>query len=365
MAGSIFYYVSGHGFGHATRAAEVIRFLKSRRPDIPIHVRSSADHTIFHEMCRPDSCHSRSYDVGVIQSDGINMNIPATLDAYRTLSRSYPEIIADETRDACSLNARLIVTDIPPVAMRVAESLNIPGVIIANFTWDWIYEIWQDDYPDIKSLVSEIHEDYQKCRVLYRLPFSPLFDTFPNVQDIPLIARMAQSPRNEVRNRLRIPSDRPVILLSFGGMGLKTGNLSRLTSLDQYVFITFGSYGTPGLVINPSDLAANGLNYPDLVGAVDVVVSKPGYGIVSECAVNGIKMLYTDRGPFREYDILESEMKKWIHSQYIDRNNFENGVWEPYLEPLLKRTNNIKPAAYDGAAILADRLLNLFDEMGD
>ncbi len=46
-----------------------------------------------------------------------------------------------------------------------------------------------------------------------------------------------------------------------------------------------------------------GLLYQDLVAAADVVVSKPGYGIVSECVANGTALLYTSRGRFIEYDL--------------------------------------------------------------
>ena len=36
----------------------------------------------------------------------------------------------------------------------------------------------------------------------------------------------------------------------------------------------------------------------------DVVVTKPGYGIISECLANDTALLYTDRGHFIEYDVL-------------------------------------------------------------
>ena len=35
-----------------------------------------------------------------------------------------------------------------------------------------------------------------------------------------------------------------------------------------------------------------------LVGAADAVVSKPGYGIISECIANETAILYTSRGHF-------------------------------------------------------------------
>jgi hypothetical protein len=40
-------------------------------------------------------------------------------------------------------------------------------------------------------------------------------------------------------------------------------------------------------VLAPERRPPAALSYPDLVAAADVVVSKPGYGIVSECVANG------------------------------------------------------------------------------
>ena len=56
----------------------------------------------------------------------------------------------------------------------------------------------------------------------------------------------------------------------------------------------------PGM-IDESAMYDRGYRYEDLVRAVDVVVTKPGYGIISECIANDTALLYTSRGDFREY----------------------------------------------------------------
>ena len=39
---SVAFYISGHGFGHASRQIELINALGTRRPDLSIVVRTSA-----------------------------------------------------------------------------------------------------------------------------------------------------------------------------------------------------------------------------------------------------------------------------------------------------------------------------------
>ena len=60
---------------------------------------------------------------------------------------------------------------------------------------------------------------------------------------------------------------------------------------------------------------AAGVRYEDLVRAVDVVISKPGYGIISECVANDTALLYTSRGDFIEYDVFVAEMPRVLQSR--------------------------------------------------
>ena len=78
-----------------------------------------------------------------------------------------------------------------------------------------------------------------------------------------------------------------------------------------------------------------GLKYEDLVAAADVVVSKPGYGIVSECVANGTALLYTSRGRFAEYDVMVAEMPRMLRCRHISREDLLAGEWRDDVEALL------------------------------
>ncbi len=108
--------------------------------------------------------------------------------------------------------------------------------------------------------------------------------------DIPFIARRSTRDAAETRERLGIAGDRPFVLACFSGADLGL----------PYQHIADAEHLT---VLAPEREAPAGLTYPDLVAAADVVVSKPGYGIVSECIANGTPLLYTSRGRFVEYDV--------------------------------------------------------------
>jgi UDP:flavonoid glycosyltransferase YjiC (YdhE family) len=107
-----------------------------------------------------------------------------------------------------------------------------------------------------------------------------------------------------------------------------------------------------------ADLDACGLGYPDLVGAVDVVVTKPGYGIVSDCIGAGTRLVYTDRGDFPEYPILVAGMAEHLPVAFVSNEDLRAGRIREAVESVLARE---VPAPPDltGAERAAARILEL------
>jgi L-arabinokinase len=124
----------------------------------------------------------------------------------------------------------------------------------------------------------------------------------------------------------------------------------------------------PGLDVNAVDLPEGwevvrglrdaevyeaGLSYQDLVRAVDVVVSKPGYGIVSECAANGTALVYTERGRFPEYDVFVREMPKVLRCAYLDNAAILGGRWRDAVERAVAVPGPAELPRTDGAQVVA------------
>jgi hypothetical protein len=358
---SIIYYISSHGFGHATRSAEVIAWLNRLAPDIRIIARTSAPGHIFEFAgCRLDLSPG-IYDIGVIQHDGLNMNILQTIKAWEKLAESFDSLFMKEVEDAGSRDIIGIISDIPSFAFRVSEAIGVPGIAISNFSWDWIYEEWISDFSPLESIVNYLREEYSRCDLLLRLPFPGELPAFHRVEDIPLIGRKAVLAPDTVRQRLNLSNEKPLILLSFGGMGLRSVDLNLLARLHQYAFIAVGNHDAPVRQITNKDLLQTGIRYPDLVNSVDAVVTKPGYGIISECAANQTPVLYTDRGPFREYPVLIEQMRSYIKSEFICRSDFEACRWDKPLERLLTSSSPVTTIDCRGAEIAARKCLEMFE----
>ena len=149
------------------------------------------------------------------------------------------------------------------------------------------------------------------------------------------------------------------MLLSFGGLGLRSLQFSALAELRSFQFLSepTGSETPPNVrVLSLADLAVHGMTYLDLVAAADVVVTKPGYGIVTDAIACRTRMVYTERGDFPEYPILVEEMTRWLPAVHVSNADLLEGRLQPALDAVLAAPFPAPPRM-DGAEVAARALL--------
>ncbi len=150
-----------------------------------------------------------------------------------------------------------------------------------------------------------------------------------------------------------------MVLISFGGLGLPGFDPAVLARMPAVTFlVSDAAKALPANVrlVGTADMEAAGLEYVDLVAAADAVVTKPGYGIVSDAIAAGTRMIYTDRGDFPEYPILVREMTRWLACAYVTNEDLLRGAFAEQIEALTARPMPAPPPM-DGARHAADRIL--------
>jgi hypothetical protein len=370
---TIVFYISGHGFGHASRDVEVINALLSRRPDLDIVIRSAASRWLIDLTVR----HARGTvqyervecDTGIVQLDSLRLVEDETIRRARAFMSELPARIEAEQRWLRANDARLIVADIPALGVAAGAAAGVPVVALGNFSWDWAYAA----YPDSEDVVSAIRSAYARATVALRLPMWGGFEAFPHVVDLPFVARRSRRDPMETRQSLRLPLDQRLVLVSFGGYGVDGIDLDTLSRLDGYTALVSASVpfgadrrrlseiGARGSLV-PIDEPAMyraGFRYEDLVRAVDVVVTKPGYGIIAECLANDTALLYTSRGHFIEYDVLVDAMPRFLRAAFIGHDELFAARWTPRLDALLAQPAPPDQPATNGAEVAAEHLLAL------
>lgn len=349
---SILYYITGHGYGHAIRAGQVISSLQRRQPDVRVHVRTTAPEWLFDAFA---SHTPQAIDVGIVQSDSLNMDLERTFRACRNLHDKLPEVIEKEISFIRQSNVGVIVGDIPPLCFEIAEHADIPSIAVMNFTWDWIYRSYLDAFPQFLFLIEEMENFYSKATLALTLPYPGNMDVFPQQRPIPWITRVSSLTREEARAKLGLPRNATIALLSFGGMGLAQFPLQSLVKLQEFFFVATGPQKK--VKQNLAVLPTSQQHYEDLVRAVDVVVTKPGYGIVADVIAHQVPILYTDRGNFPEYPLLVSALKQMTTEEVIPQAHLLAGELRGCLQRLLAKEPNWPPAQLTGAEIAAEEIL--------
>jgi UDP:flavonoid glycosyltransferase YjiC (YdhE family) len=357
----ILFYLSGHGFGHATRMIEVMKQLYTSKRDIRCIIKTTAPKWLFElNLDKSFEYSCLKSDIGVVQKDSLNLDKLSTLKEYAKLLQSKQKLVTEEAYFVKENRVSAIVGDIPPFAFDIAKDSGIPGIAISNFSWGWIYKDYVSEFPEYGFLVEEIESSYSKADLLLRLPFFGDMSAFPKREDIPLLVRRSGLSYEEILKKFDLKKNllkgKKTVLLSFGGFYHADIDFGNLLKLNDYLFFSFTPVPerTDNLLVLPPQFA----DHHHLVRISDIVVSKPGYGIVAECIANKKPLLYTSRGDFAEYPVLSEGMKRYIPALFIPREDFHAGKWGPYLEEILRIKEKKESMPLDGGNKAAERILS-------
>src|SRR5487761_914523 len=326
----VLFYISGHGYGHATRSSEILRELVACQADWTIHVRSSVpphllagiERVHYHQVAEP-------LDPGVVEeADSLGVDVPATLDAIESYYRRRGAMVAEEVRWVGQQQISLIVADFPPLAGEIAAACGLPCIGIGNFTWDWIYEPFFDRAAT-RYLLDWICEGYARMDCWLKLPFSHQDHRrlFHRVVEVPLVARRPRRDPADVLHKLGADAAdrRPRIVLAMRGRIPPAARAAAAHANRDWLFLHFdatnaGSQGNELAVTLSTDLL-----FTDVLIIADVAVSKYGYGMVSECIAAKKRLLCPPRRNFREDEIFDRCAHEQLRLAQIGREDFLAG----------------------------------------
>ncbi|MGH7827587.1 MAG: glycosyltransferase family protein [Candidatus Binatia bacterium] len=356
---SILYYITGHGFGHTVRSVQVIRALKRSLPELSIYVRSTAPEWLVQHTLFPVQYSRQSLDAGIVQTNSLKMDLGKTLRACQALHAEAPALIQQERDFIRYHKIQLIVGDIPALCFEIAAQTSRRSVAISNFTWSWIYRAYLNDHPHFLPIIEKMDGFYRKTTLALTLPCAGGMEVFPLREPIPWISRMSALSKDEARERFNLPRAGTMVLLSFGGLGLSGLSWSRLKQSKDFFFVATGASETvDGNVFILPDAQHH---YEDLVRAADVIVTKPGYGIVADVLAHRVRILYTDRGDFAEYPRLVQVLTECATAEYVPQKELLSGDFLSYLTSLLEKKPNWPDVRLDGAQIAAEKVLAILN----
>jgi L-arabinokinase len=343
------------------RSLEIIRLLLSIQPGLDICIISDLpDFLIFQNVGRQLKVRHRKLDLGLVQKDSLRFDLGASLNALEKLKDRQEEIVTEEMEFLRSDGIQGIVSDIAFLPFLAASRLNLPSVGVSNFTWDWIYSSYLAEDKRWEPLVEWIRDAYRRCGLFLQLPMHGDCSACPVIENVPLVARKAMKAPEHTREILKHPQGYRAYLISFADLDLSQEAISRLESIPRAMFYFKRPLSFD--LANGRCLDSFDISYQDVVAAMDAVITKPGYGIVSDCLANNTPMAFTERGPFPESPILLREIERHLPFASIPLAEFYRGEWQNALADLDRASGSPPNIRTDGALICAKRILERLGE---
>lgn len=332
---TVAYVISAHGFGHAARSCAVMDAMAAVRKGLRFEIITEVPEWFFADsLAAEHRVHRVETDVGLAQRNTLEEDLEATVDRLdRLLGR--PEVALEEILSRCAASrCRLAICDIAPLGLVAASRLGLPGILVENFTWDWIYRGYASPPSGLLRHAAALDEMFRlaSCRIQAEPACLPSGDA---IQVAP-VSREPRTPAAEVRAALGVPRDAALVLLTMGGIRWDYRSLEALSTRRGAYFVVPGADDLPrrdgSLLRLPF---RSDFYHPDLVHAADLVVGKLGYSTLAEAYHACAALAYIARPQFPESSVLERFATARMGATAVSAEEFNNGSWLATVDDLL------------------------------
>jgi L-arabinokinase len=347
---TVCYYVTGHGFGHATRVLGLVQRILEEADTI-VYLISSLDESFFYESLSSSEASfkdrlvviNRCLDAGAIQMNALLMDVEKTLSGYyEKVHMNHERLLTQEVQFLRELRPNLVLVDASPLACKAARLASIKSIIISNFTWDSIYiPMFEHLKSSTKALAYDYHEmirlvqdDYASADCYIQLPGEMPVPSLltGKVIPAPLMSRRPTSQsREEVLAKYGITdTTKRIVVFGFGGHRVSEFALSERMLPSDFICLVLQAEGmrfnSDAFFALPRDV-----HVPDLLAVAEVMLGKIGYGTCSECLAIGTPLICVTRDLWPEEAPLKELMTRFNSVVEMPRSDFDMGHWMEYI----------------------------------
>lgn len=357
-APTIAYFITSHGYGHATRAAAVMEAILRQNANVHFELFTTCPPQLFEASIGDDfGYHAVQPDIGLVQLSPLKEDLQTTCDQLDEMLPYSKILIHGLAKQLKCLKCCMVICDIAPLGIEVANKAGVPSILIENFTWDWIYRGYLKKErrlaPHIAYLEGLFH------RADHHIQTQPICKATKGAVAMKPMYRNARSERRQVRRQLGIPQEGPMVLVSMGGVPDRYPFLSKIPSdLNVYLVIP-GANGLQSpherVLLLPKH---SNFFHPDLMVAADALIGKAGYSTVAEAYQTGIPFGYIGRRRSPESPVLEAFIRRHLPCMAIPMGTYDNGQWIEHVPRLLAIPRS-RPRSRNGADDAAGYILKL------
>lgn len=350
--------ISAHGFGHAAQVVPVLNALGQQIHGLRVVLRTMVPPSFFTDrLTVPFDIQASEQDVGCIQHGPLTIDVPATWQAYRQFHLMWEQRLQAEVTAIHNARPDLILADTPYLAIEAGAMAGIPSVALMNFTWDLVLSAFPPpaETPH-EALLQTIRQAYACADLALRITPAPVLPHFHRILDIGPIAEPASPARERLAACLRLAPGERTVLVGFGGVPLTNLPFQSLCTLSGYRFLV--NMPVPPDAERFVSIHSLPLSFREVLASVDIIVTKPGYGMVVEAVALQIPVVYVRRYNFADEPPIVEFLHRYGRGIELAQHDFAAGRWLAALEAATALPPPPPPAPrMNGAADAAEQLL--------
>lgn len=347
---TIAFYISNHGFGHASRNIPLIKHLLKIDKNLNAIVKTHTKQLEFIKQSLGKYSSRIAYyneyvDLGLILKENSHLVDKEKLcfELNKFIS-TWDEKIQNEKVFLVENKVALVVSDIVPWIFETSTQIGVKSLLISNFTWAEIYnELFANE-------LGNIYEGfYKKANYVFEYPLSENMKIYSsNLYKMSLSCR--EFNNDNVKNiKARFKND--LIFVSLG----RSVEINFEIDVEELPYHFIYTEGIKLRGSNTHKLPMDTINTHDYIKASVLIITKAGWSTVSEAICARIPMLVLNRIEIREdvntiNNLLSLGIAKTIEFYQLDKENLK-----VYIEETRKLQENYK--------FLSNRYLNKSKEI--
>lgn len=293
----IVLYISSHGFGHMTRCLGIMEkilytsdynlyiFCGKRQNDFArIYLEKYKDRIIYKDLVT---------DIGLINKDNsLEVDKLSLQQQLLEFTSSWKDIVNDEYDFLKNLNIKCIVSDISPIGVLVGHKLQLPVILITNFTWVEQYEYIGID----ESIIDEYRQAYSYVNKFIKydlcLPISSV-----NCKEVYEAGFTCRDIDFDKVEKIKQQYGKSIMVTCGKSANLNTINIK---NFNGTIFTTSGIDITCQEDCNVVNLPIDILDTQNYIAASDMVITKAGWGTIAEAVLGHTNLVLIERPSAKE-----------------------------------------------------------------
>jgi len=355
----VLFSISPHGLGHFSQIIPVIDFLYHLKRDCLITVRTVTDQNeISRKITLSVDYEQAADDFGMKMLNALDVDLDSSLASYNNFHNDWDIKVADLASNLIENNVNLVVADIPYLSLAAAAKAGIPSIALCSLNWADVLEFFVPK-EEGKEILEIMRAAYNSAEYFLQPTPSMKMNGLGNLRGIGPVCKPGQYCRGEIEKIFSVKEDVWLVLVGMGGMpyDIDYSQWPQFILSKPVYYIAPASSNTECDWIMSVERWNN--SYSDLVASVDLVVTKPGYGMFVESAVAGVPVLYVERKNWPDVESLTDWLVMVAHCMEISLDVFQAGSFADEMTLLLEqgRYMPIEPTGNQEAALIIQKIL--------